>query len=177
MRVRSQWIGWVAAAAIVVVALPLLAAPQETDQEPEETGLSGLEPLGVPTEPIDEILQSEEQMILGEGYFYDPGERRDPFRSLLASRSRPLLRGPRPEGIPGLLIDEINLTGIFVLGEGPIAQVQSSDREESYLLRAGDQLFDGEVLTIGSADVTFRQIVNDPTSIKPFREVVKKLDS
>ncbi len=126
--------------------------------------------------PADALLADEELMLLGDGYTYDPGERRDPFRSLLIVRERSALRGPRPEGIPGLLIDEIDLTGIFVTGEGPVAQVRSTEAETSYLLREGDQLYDGDVISISASEVVFKQIVDDPTAVKPFREVVKELD-
>ena len=135
-----------------------------------------LAPSDVETGSIDAILEGEEQMLQGSGYFYEPGERRDPFRSLLAARFRPRQRGPRSEGIPGLLIDEVDLTGIFVTGDGPVAQIESTDREKSFLLRIGDQLFDGDVVSIVRGQVTFRQIVDDPTAIKPFREVIKKLN-
>ena len=115
-------------------------------------------------------------MLAGEGYFYDPGNRRDPFKSLLAARERVVLRGPRPEGIPGLLVDEIDVTGIYLTVDGPVAQVASADREKSYLLRVGDQLYDGDVVSITGREAVFKQIVDDPTALKPFREVVKKLN-
>ena len=84
--------------------------------------------------------------------------------------------GPRPEGIPGLAINEIDLTGIFVLPEGPVAQVQTSDRDRSYLLRVGDKLYDGDVVSVSSDELVFRQILDDPTALTPFREVVKRLN-
>src|SRR5437764_1584997 len=48
---------------------------------------------------IDEILQGEEEVLSGSGFSYDPGNRRDPFKSLLAGPDRPEIRGPRPEGV------------------------------------------------------------------------------
>jgi len=39
----------------------------------------------------------------------------------------------------------------------------------------GDQLFDGDVIRIGAQEVVFKQIVSDPTALKPFREVTKRL--
>ena len=65
---------------------------------------------------------------------------------------------------------------MFVLPEGPIVQIQSLGQETSYLLRPGDQLWDGDVVSISFEEVIFKQSVNDPTALKPFREVVKRLE-
>ena len=125
------------------------------------------------TGDIDEILEGEEEVLSGEGGFtYDPGNRRDPFRSLLTGPERPD-GGPRPEGIPGLLIDEIQLLGIWRTPRGYVAQIRASNK--SWLLREGDQLFDGDVVTIQKNEVVFKQQVQDPTALKPYREVVKNL--
>ena len=124
---------------------------------------------------IDEILAGEEAVLAGGAYSYDPGNRRDPFKSLIVGQNRQAPRGPLPEGIAGLLIDEIDLTGIFKTSRGFVAQVVASNKGKSYLLREGDQLYDGDVVGISQNEVVFKQIVNDPTVIKPFREVVKKL--
>jgi Tfp pilus assembly protein PilP len=129
-----------------------------------------------PEADIESIFEAEEQMFAGGGYSYEPGERRDPFKSLLSAREPAELRGPRPEGIPGLLIDEIDLTGIFVTPEGPVAQVVSPEQDRSYLLREGDQLYDGDVVRISQDSVVFKQILDDPTALKPFREVQKQLN-
>jgi hypothetical protein len=125
---------------------------------------------------IDEILQGEEEVLSGSGFSYDPGNRRDPFKSLLAGPDRPEIRGPRPEGVPGLLIDEIDLRGIFHTSRGFVAQVVAANQKKSYLLKEGDQLFDGDVVSINKNEVVFKQVVQDPTALKPFREVVKSLN-
>jgi hypothetical protein len=125
---------------------------------------------------IDEILEGEEEVLSGSGFSYDPGNRRDPFKSLLAGPDRTVIRGPRPEGVPGLLIEEIDLTGIFRTSKGFVAQVTAANQKKSYLLREGDQLYDGDVVSINKSEVVFKQIVQDPTALKPFREVVKSLN-
>jgi Tfp pilus assembly protein PilP len=112
----------------------------------------------------------------GGGYTYDPGDRRDPFKSLLQARENDERQGPRPEGIPGLLIDEITISGIFRTPRGWVAQVQAANQNKSYLIKVDDQLYDGDVLSISGNEVVFKQIVQDPTALKPFREVVKKLN-
>jgi len=128
------------------------------------------------TNTIDQILEGEEDVLQGNGYTYDPGTRRDPFKSLLVAQDKAKVAGPRPQGIPGLLIDEIDVTGIFHTSKGWVAQVQAGNKEKSYLIKEGDQLFDGDVVSITRGEVVFKQIVNDPTALKPFREVVKKLN-
>jgi hypothetical protein len=156
---------WALLAAVWGVSLASTLAAQEDESYAEER-----------VDAIDDILAAEEEMLANEGYNYDPGNRRDPFRSLLATRELPRLRGPRPEGIPGLLIEEVDLTGIFITSEGPVAQILAANKNESHLLREGDRLYDGDVVSISREEVVFRQVVDDPTAIKPFREVVKKLN-
>ena len=160
---------WLVPALGLILAVGAAVA-QDPAQAPEQEATTDTEAL-----PFDDVV-GEDELLRPEGYTYDAGGRRDPFRSLVASRSRVVERGPRPEGIPGLLIDEIDITGIFVLADGPVAQIRSTDQEQSYLLREGDQLFDGDVVNISALEVVFKQIVDDPTAIKPFREVVKRID-
>ncbi len=169
------------ASTALCIALLLVIGWQSTAVSAQESEAASVQPVlpaldDEPDTDVDDLLRDESAMLAGEGYLYDPGDRRDPFKSLLEARDRPLIRGPRPEGIPGLLIDEIDISGIFVTADGPIIQVQSSDREQSYLLRVGDQLYDGDVISISGKEAIFKQIVDDPTALKPFREVVKKLN-
>jgi hypothetical protein len=138
-------------------------------------GAGGTDAGGADLGNIDEILQGEEDVLSGSGFSYDPGNRRDPFKSLLAAPDRQEFRGPRPDGVPGLLIDEIDLTGIFHTSRGFVAQVVASNQKKSFLLKEGDQLYDGDVVSINKNEVVFKQVVQDPTALKPFREVVKSL--
>jgi hypothetical protein len=164
-----------------LVALLLLPAGLATSQEGQEGQQQPAPPAeGAPeTGPdlgnIDEILEGEEEVLSGGSFSYDPGNRRDPFKSLLAGPERQEVRGPRPDGVPGLMIDEIDLTGIFRTSKGFVAQVSAGNQKRSFLLKEGDQLYDGDVVSINRNEVVFKQIVQDPTALKPFREVVKSL--
>ena len=71
-------------------------------------------------------------------------------------------------------IDEIVIHGIWKTRNGYVAQVRATDNK-SYLVRQGDLLYDGEVIRVGANEVVFRQNINDPQSVKPFREVTKQL--
>ncbi|MFY9826136.1 MAG: PilN domain-containing protein [Thermoanaerobaculia bacterium] len=100
----------------------------------------------------------------------DPG--RQPFQAQTpdeATRSRRL----RPDGVPGLLIDDLELHGIFRTSKGYVAQVSDQRGKKSYLLKEGDRLFDGEVVRITKDEAVFRQQTSGATG-EP-REVVKSL--
>lgn len=156
---------------------PAAPPPKQQPAKPPEQPPAEAAPAGPDLGNIDEILEGEEDVLSGgTGFSYDPGNRRDPFKSLLAGPDRPEFRGPRPEGVPGLMIDEIDLTGIIRTSKGFVAQVVAANQKKSYLLKEGDQLYDGDVVSINRNEVVFKQIVQDPTALKPFREVVKSLN-
>ncbi len=167
-------------AAIVLLAVPPARGQEEEfvpDDEfvPEEESAPDEDAANF--QAIDDLLALDEEVLSDPGtYSYDPGARRDPFRSLLIRNTEDETEEKRPEGPPGLLIDEITVEGVFVLPEGPVAQIQSASQETSYLLRPGDELWDGDVLRITLDEVVFKQELNDPTALRPFREVVKRLN-
>lgn len=129
----------------------------------------------VPESPGQSLLDQDESAMSGRAYSYDPAGRRDPFRSLLV---REQSRGgvDRPPGIAGIAIDDLVVHGIWKTRSGFVAQIRATDNK-SYLIRAGDLLYDGEVTRVGPNEVSFRQNLNDPQSVKPFREVTKQLNA
>lgn len=130
-------------------------------------------PPGAIQSPGQAMIEQEEAALQGRGYTYDPAGRRDPFRSLLV-RPEDRALGARPPGIAGMSIDEMVIYGIWKTRNGYVAQVRATDNK-SYLVRQGDLLYDGEVVRVGPNEVVFRQNINDPQSVKPFREVTKQL--
>ena len=132
-------------------------------------------PPGSVESPGQALLEQDEAAMSGRSYSYDPAGRRDPFRSLLVRADKGAL-GQRPPGIAGIAIDDIVLQGIWKTRAGYVAQIRGTDNK-SHLLRASDQLFDGEVLRIGPNEVIFRQNLNDPQSVKPFRDITKQLNA
>jgi Tfp pilus assembly protein PilP len=112
----------------------------------------------------------------GAGYTYDPAGRRDPFVSLNARGSDvPPVAGQRPAGIAGLLVNEVNVKGVLKSGKGSfIALVQAPDNR-TYIVKAGDKVFDGTIKAILQDAVVFSQDVNDPLSLVKQREVRKAI--
>jgi len=172
IRIRQSSWAWIVGLFVLFATVPVVA------QQEGETDDGAIDEQFLETEArpeIDEFLEGDLEVLAGEGTTYDPGDRRDPFRSLLTTRQATTPRGPRPEGIPGLMIDDVEVTGIFVTEAGPVAQVRVADKRKSYLLREGDQLYDGDVTSISFSEVVFKQILDDPSALKPFRPVVKEL--
>jgi Tfp pilus assembly protein PilP len=129
----------------------------------------------VPDSPGQSLIEQDESAMSGRSYSYDPAGRRDPFRSLLVREQN--RGGPdRPPGIAGISIDDLIVHGIWKTKAGYVAQIRATDNK-SYLIRAGDLLYDGEVMRVGPNEVQFRQNLNDPQSVKPFREVTKQLNA
>ena len=164
--------GWFLAAMglILLLAASAPAFPQETP--PDETGVP--QATGE-SEAVESILREQEQLLRGQRFSYDPGGRRDPFESLMEKVK--LIEGQRPKGIAGMLVAEVDLVGtIKDRSGGDIAFFMGSDNK-GYFLRVGDEVYDGTLITVDpvSGTVTFRQQVDDPRLIKPYRDVVKRL--
>ncbi len=111
-----------------------------------------------------------------QGYAYDPEGRRDPFVSLLrrgADTQKPTL-GARPQGLAGLETSEVTLKGI-VTSLGSFVGIMQGADNKTYIVRAGDKLFDGAIRAITQTDMVITQQVNDPLSLEKQREVRKVL--
>lgn len=112
----------------------------------------------------------------GAGYSYDPSGRRDPFVSLAGrGGDMPAPGTTRPQGVPGLLVSEVTVKGVLKSPKGGlIALVQGPDNR-TYIIRAGDKVWDGSVKAITPDAVVFSQDVNDPLSLVKQREVRKAI--
>lgn len=144
------------------------AAPAEQAGEQEAEGTAS-------TETVETILREQEELLKGQHFSYDPAGRRDPFRSLYETVK--LVKGPRPKGVAGMLVSEINLVGILKDDTGGDVAFFMGPDNKGYFLRVGDEVYDGTLIAIdtGSGTVTFRQQVDDPRLIKPYRDVPKRL--
>ena len=107
---------------------------------------------------------------------YQRGTYRDPFRSL--DDPKPDAMRPRPPGPAGMLIEEVDVIGILSGPKGSMILIIGTDGL-GYSLTEGTELYDGKVLTIDEGDgkVVFRQNVNDPNLIKPYRDIERRLET
>ena len=153
---------WILAPACFVALLLLVVAPclaQEGDEAPPASALAASQP-------------KAESSVLE----YIRGVYRDPFRSLREPKLAD--EGPRPDGPPGMLIEEIDVVGVLSGPRGAMVLILGSDGL-GYSLTEGSPLYDGVTLRINPDEglVVFRQNVNDPNRIKPYRDIERRLDS
>jgi hypothetical protein len=182
--VRRSWGWWSAVAALILAAG--FSAPARGDDKSKDAAAEAAKAQAEAQQKeaqqkegqqtVDSILRQQEDLLSGRTFSYDPGGRRDPFRSLF-EESAVRRKGPRPRGVAGMLVVELDLTGIVRdTGGGNIAVVTGTDNK-GYFLHVGDEIYDGSVIAIdpNAGTVTFRQQVDDPRLIKPYRDVVKRL--
>jgi Tfp pilus assembly protein PilP len=144
------------------------AAQEPASRGTPPAGRGGLAPAPTPAQ-TDELIEPP-------GFTYNPEGRRDPFVSL-ARRGGTAAGGgnaPRPAGIAGLGVAEVTLRGTMRGREGFVGVLQGAD-QRTYIVRAGDKLFDGTIRTITQNDMVIVQQVNDPLSLEKQREVRKVL--
>lgn len=172
-RNRLRWlVAGLGLALAAAVSAPSFPAEAEKAGAATPSGPSDKEKQQI----VETILRQQEELLTGERFTYDPAGRRDPFRSLF-EQVGVQKKGPRPKGIAGMLVSEVDLVGIAEdPSGGNIAVVIGSDNK-GYFLRVADEVYDGVVIAVDprAGTVTFRQQVDDPRLIKPYRDVVKRL--
>lgn len=180
---RRPWWWLLAAAALTLsVAATAPAFPQETPkggepQAPATQAAPGTpKPVQEGEQTVETILRQQEEILSGQRFSYDPAGRRDPFRSLFEELTV-RKKGPRPKGVAGMLVSEVSLVGIVRDPSGGDVSLFMGSDNKGYFLRVGDEVYDATLISVDpkAGTVTFRQQVDDPRLIKPYRDVVKRL--
>jgi Tfp pilus assembly protein PilP len=128
---------------------------------------------------IKSILDQELEPAPG-AYTYNPQGRRDPFVSLIKG---PAEKTIRKQGMEGFLIQEVALKGLLrtsgggegVAGKAGYIAIFLGTDGKSYFVNVGQRLFDGQIIAIDGASVTFRQEITDPLSPVKAREIKQSL--
>ena len=107
-------------------------------------------------------------------FLYNPMGRRDPFWDLL-KRNSSKLKKKRKAGLSGLDIDQLELEGIIKKNGIFVALLKGPDGRP-YLVKEGDSVYDGEILTIGSHMVKFKKILTIALGGTKERTIIKRLN-
>jgi len=164
-----QRIAWYTAMALLTL-LVTVSAPAFPQEQPAQEATP--EPEGDAT--IETILREQEEALSGQHFSYEPAGRRDPFMSLITNVKEP---GEKLPGVKGMMPSELNLQGIVNDAvAGPVAMVIGNDNK-GYFLHVGDEVYKATVIGVDPrrGAVTFRQEVDDPRLIKPYRDVELRL--
>ena len=166
-------------ALVVMAALPALAQESPAPAQEAKDAAAAAEAKRAEAEgnqTVETILRQQEEILSGQRFSYDPGGRRDPFRSLFEDLTIKK-KGPRPRGVAGMLVSEVTLVGLVRDPSGGDMTLFMGSDNKGYFLRVGDEVYDGTLIAVDpkAGTVTFRQQVDDPRLIKPYRDVVKKL--
>jgi hypothetical protein len=142
---------------------------------PDQTPAPAAAPSAAPARPATADKGAPASQGSPVGYSYDPAGRRDPFVSLTARGSELAAPGTRPAGVPGILIGEATVKGIFKSPKGGFLALLQAPDGRTYSIKQGDKVFDGSVKAINQDAVVFSQDVNDPLSLVKQREVRKSI--
>ncbi|MEJ2366811.1 MAG: hypothetical protein P8Z49_00300 [Acidobacteriota bacterium] len=168
---------WVMAASGALIGLSALAQSSPTGTQagagPEAQASQGSQP-GNPESP-------EESMLTGGESLYHHQGGRDPFSPLIRGAGKggsdvKVNRGST--GLSRFTVEACLFEGVVKTPKGTVALFQGPDLKP-YQARVGEKFADGVVVDVSysKGEVVIQQELNDPTAIKPFRNLVLKLRS
>ena len=106
-------------------------------------------------------------------FVYVPGNRRDPFRDLLAGRDIP--DKTAGGGIGQMSVAEVSLIGIVKHG-ARLTAIITATHGFPYFIKAGDKFADGHVLSINIDRVVFRQTRERGIPLLRPKDIVKEIN-
>jgi hypothetical protein len=162
--------------ALVVLAVPLLAAAQSGSRPPAVRGQAPQPTRAARPSPAPAARVAAATAPEAAGptiYSFHP-VRRDPFVSLWTPGTGPRVR-VKAEGLAGLYTSELTLKGILQSQGKFVAIVLGQDVKRQYIVHPNDRLADGVVKAITADSLLILQEVNDPLSLTKQREIRKTL--
>lgn len=172
----------VAALAVCLATAALFAqgaGPAKVPSVPATPGpvaVTEPQPKGGPV-PVD-LEPDETRDILVEGeVLYKHMADRDPFSPLVTARQGKggeVKVRAKTTGIGRYTVDSCNLSAVVKTGRGEVAWFAGPDGKV-YKVTVGEEFADGKVTSISyelGRVVVQQELINDPTHVKPFRDLV-----
>ena len=166
-----------AAAAGQVPAVPKSAAPAPAatpapagNTKAPAAADAGAKASGTPAKTAATLEDPPPPLAIPLPHPYESGGRRDPFvnpipKPVAGSASAEAVPLIRPDGLPGVLVSEVRLTGIVHSPDREMNKAMLVVGRNTYFARRGDSLFDGVVKEIRPNEVVFAMV--SATTKKP----------
>jgi hypothetical protein len=116
--------------------------------------------------------EAELQITPQRGPTYDPGDRRDPFRDLLAGQEA--VEKGKTRGISQLAIEDAVLIGI-IQHKGQMTALINDSQGFPYTIKTGDNFLDGFVLNVNQSRVVFRKTKERGIPLIKPKDIVKEI--
>jgi Tfp pilus assembly protein PilP len=126
---------------------------------------------GAPAQTAAKVEDPPPALSVPPGFHYAPRGRRDPFVNPVAKKQEdggtaenplPLVR---PDGLPGVLVSEVKLSGIVHSADKEMSKAMLVVGRNTYFAKRGDSLFDGVIKEIRQNEVVFAMV--SATTRKP----------
>jgi len=137
---------------LVFITLPLIAQ-EEKEAEQQEV--------------VEELEIPSRQTVR-----YDPGDRRDPFRDLMAGRD--VSDQGVPQGVNQMQISDIVLIGIIKI-RGTYSALINDPQGFPYKIKVGDTFADGYVMAVNDSQVIFEKTMERGLKLPRPRQVIKEI--
>jgi len=136
--------------------------------------------------PAQDNGKKEDNVKVEGLYKYSPKSYRDPFVSPFDLEMMKNKNKVKKEGLAGMLFSEVVIQGtVYSKKRGKEVLILGNDNK-FYWTGVGGELEDGKIIEIGSdvnpetgsvqSYIVFRQEINDPNQIKPYRDIKKYLN-
>lgn len=155
------------------------AGPAKVPQVPATPGAAAVaapQPAGAPATAGLEPDETRDILVEGEVLYKHMADR-DPFSPLVtATRGKggEVKIRAKTTGIGRYTVDSCNLTAVVKTTKGEVAWFAGPDGK-AYKVTVGEEFADGKVTSISyelGRVVVQQELVNDPTHVKPFRDLV-----
>jgi len=187
---RLWWLGFIAVTGVGWCTVALAQEPAGTLGRVQKNLAPARTAAEVPAAPAESSMSSsiapvapipeDNLLVEGEALYRHQAER-DPFTPLVRGGG---LQGPEVKVRPGttglarFTVESCTMEAVLKTQAGTVAWFQGPD-SKPYKVVVGERFADGVVLDISydSGEVTIQQELNDPTAIKPFRNLVLRIRS
>ena len=159
-----------AATSAPVPAAPTPSTPAADTKAPVAAAQGAAKATGTPAKTAAKLDDPLPPLAYPLGHPYEARGRRDPFinpipKPLAGSVSGEVLPLTRPDGLPGVLVSEVRLSGIVHSSDKAMNKAMLVVGRNTYFARKGDSLFDGVVKEIRPNEVVFAMV--SATTKKP----------